>query len=86
MDDAAQVMPVIGKDISLAGISFVQGLSCFRAELSIEIAFLNSETGSQAHECGAEKPTNESGDEDDQQMTTDDAEGLHLSLPTPLQP
>ncbi len=77
MDEAAQVMPVIGKDIPLSGIFFVQGISCFRAELGVEIALLNAETRSQAHQRRAQQTANERGDQDDQQMTTNDADGFH---------
>ena len=71
-------MPVIGKYIPLARIFSVQGFSCFRAELSIQIAFLNAESRCEAHQRRAEKTTRERGNEDNLLVSTDDANGFHL--------
>lgn len=77
MDEIAKVISIIGKDIPLARIFLVQGFSCFRAELSIQITFLNAETRSESHQRRAEQTTNKSGDQDDQQVATNDADHSH---------
>ena len=77
MDEAANIVSIIGEEIPLACIILMQSFSCPSAELRIEIAFLNPETRSQAHQCRAEQAADKRRDDDDQQMPPNYAHRSH---------